>query len=499
MTRAEKFYFLFRTGFPVQLGILLLLYVVARAILLPITHDESNTCLTYSTMSVHDIVTYERPIPNNHILNTLLIKSSVSLFGMHPFAARLPNVLGFVLYFIVVVLFTRKITHDPLVTFLGVCVMVCNPYLLDFFSLARGYALSISFMVTSIYLTYLFLQQQKNKHLLWAVLFAMLAVYTNFTTLNFYAALMVLLAAATFQMNWLLRNQEKKWMRQLSWQWLILFSGSLILAAASYIPISKMVATDQFIFWGTNGFYQDTVLTLLYASQYNVQYFNLHAEEFSYLLIGFAVIMILCASFRLRKDRSGWFKNAQVFFLAVFICTVVVNVVQFYLVHTPYLTSRTALFFYPLLAINSIFFAEWMRAHLPSSPFYFALPLSIVALIHLSRSANLNSSFEWWYDADTYKVLNYLEGEHRKNNSPLTLNCSWWFFPSLNFHIVTENKDWIKLAPFHQDFNPETDAQYKYYYTTSDDTKRLAATYDTVLSLGWNSRFLMRKKEPLEH
>lgn len=497
MTRNEKLSYLFRTVFPVQLGILLFVYVLARAILLPITHDESNTCLTYSTMSVHDIVTYERPIPNNHILNTLLIKLSASIFGMHPFSARLPNVLGFILYFTIVVLFTRKVTNDAIVTFFGICAMVCNPYLLDFFSLARGYALSISFMMTGIYFAWLFLQRQKDKYLALAVLFGMLAVYTNFTTLNFYAALIALLGIATFQMKLQMRGEHKKWVQTLARQWFILLIGSLILAGASYIPISKMVATDQFVYWGTNGFYKDTVLTLLYASQYNVPYFHLHAEVFSYLLAGIVSVMAFCAMLLLIKNRTGWYKNAQVFFMALFIFTIIVNVLQFYLVHTPYLTSRTALFFYPLMALNFIFFAEWLRAYSPPSRFYFSLPLTALALLHLSRSANLTSCFEWWYDADTYKVMNYLESEHRKTNLPISLNCSWWFFPSLNFDIVTKNKDWITLAPFHQDFEPKRDALYMYYYTTSDDTKRLAASYDTVLSLGWNSRFLMRKKEAI--
>src|SRR5213078_1005757 len=90
---------LLRTYLPFLLGICLLAYVIVRAIMLPVTHDESNTCLIYSTMSVHDIVTYAVPVPNNHILNTLLIKFFSGLFGMHPLPVRLPNILGFILYF----------------------------------------------------------------------------------------------------------------------------------------------------------------------------------------------------------------------------------------------------------------------------------------------------------------------------------------------------------------------------------------------------------------
>lgn len=499
MVKKEQLAFLFRTGLPILIGIALMVYVIVRAVVLPITHDESNTCLTYSTMSVHDIVTYARPIPNNHILNTLLIKFFTSIFGMHPLPARLPNILGFGLYFIAVFLITRKITIDPMVTFFGICVMVFNPYLIDFFSLARGYALSISLMMISLYFSLLFLQHLKNKHLAWSVIFGALAVYANFTTLNFYAALVGLLGIAAAQHSWLQRKTMQHFWKPIMIQWLILFAGSFVLAAASYIPISKMIATDQFVYWGTNGFYKDTVLTLLFSSQYGIEYFNLHETGFSYLIIGFVAVMLVCAIFEFFRNKLVLSNSIHAFFMFVFVGTVMVNILQFYLVHTPYLTFRTALFFYPILAVNFIFFAEWLRRKVPSSRFYFSLSLSLLSFIHFARAANFTSCREWWYDADTCKIISYLEQEHQKNNGIITLNSSWWFFPSLNFHIETENKNWIHLAPFHQDFIPEKDLSYNYYYATSDDTKLLAADYDTVLSLGWNSRFLMKRKQEIQN
>lgn len=497
--RSVKLSYLVRTIFPIVMGSALLAYIIICAVVLPVTHDESNTCLTYSTMSFHDIVTYESPIPNNHILNTLLIKFFALLFGMHPLTVRLPNILGFVLYFIATWLLIRKITADPLVTFFGFCVMLFNPYLIDFFSLARGYALSISFMMASIYFAFLFLQQQKNNWLTSSVALAILSVYSNFTTLNFYVALILLFGIAALQSYLKKRKSDLHASKQLALCWVIIFSGSLILAGISYLPISKMVATHQFVFGGSNGFYHDTVLTLIYACQYNVEYFNIHARGFSFAIIGFVAIMLLCVVTEFFKRRLNLNDCSQAFFFFLFICSIIINILQYYIAHTPYLIFRTALFFYPLMAINFVFFAEWLRTNWTLSKFYFSIPLSIFAIIHFSRAANLTSCFEWWYDADTYKILSVLDQEHEQRQEEVTLNCNWLFFPSLNFHIITEHKKWIKLAPFHQDFNPDTDTQYSFYYATSDDIKNLETKYDNLLALGWNSRFLMKKKETAEH
>lgn len=493
MIRNNPRYFLFRTVLPVFLGLVLFAYILARAILLPVTHDESNTCITYAALSVHDIVTYAIPIPNNHILNTLLVKFFISIFGMHPLPVRLPNVIGFALYFTIICLFTRKISNNPFVTFFGIAAMTCNPYLLDFFSLARGYALSISFMMTSLYFAYLFLEKPKNTYLSCSIFFGVLAVYTNFTTLNFYAALVIVLGLVTLQQKYLLRKEKPHFLNSLVSQWGIIITGTMLLAAVSYLPISKMVATDQFVFWGSNGFYTDTILSLVKGLQYNVQYFGVKETGFSYLIIGFAAIISIVCIWVLVKIKGKIAQSAQVFFFLIFGGTITINILQFHLVHTPYLTSRTALFFFPLMSINFIFFAEWLRAEWPGSAFFFSLPLSLLTIIHFLRAANFYSCFEWWYDADTYTILQYLEKERINSHGQISLNTSWIFFPSFDFHVISENKDWIKLAPFHKDVQP--DSSYQYYYATGDDKPALESNYDSVLSLGWDTRFLMKRKK----
>lgn len=57
----------------ILLGLLLCIYVIAEAYLMPLTHDELST-IGFSRQAISNIITYKDPIPNNHILNTLLLK-----------------------------------------------------------------------------------------------------------------------------------------------------------------------------------------------------------------------------------------------------------------------------------------------------------------------------------------------------------------------------------------------------------------------------------------
>ncbi|MBK7441247.1 MAG: hypothetical protein IPI65_06875 [Bacteroidetes bacterium] len=100
---------------------------------------------------------------------------------MTPFTVRLTNLLAFVLYFFVSVELLKKIRNEFWFVLCGIFILVCNPYLLDFFALARGYGLSIGLMVLSIYKFYQYLTQKNIHHLTYTYISAALAVLANFT------------------------------------------------------------------------------------------------------------------------------------------------------------------------------------------------------------------------------------------------------------------------------------------------------------------------------
>src|SRR5687768_13699820 len=82
------------------LGFLLLGYTSYRAYVLSFTFDESFSYTAYATRTVPEILGFYLPTANNHLLNSLLMKLSDNLFGNHPFALRLPNLLAHAAYLI---------------------------------------------------------------------------------------------------------------------------------------------------------------------------------------------------------------------------------------------------------------------------------------------------------------------------------------------------------------------------------------------------------------
>lgn len=472
-------------GIPILIGVALLVYVILRAALIPITHDEANTCLTFSIKSVWDIITYTDPIPNNHILNTLLIKLFTGIFGMHAFIARLPNILGFILYYSILVIWLRKLSSNFIFVLTGIILFTCNPYLMDFFSLARGYALSISFMITSCFFSWKYFQSKNSRDHLFALLFAAIAVYTNFTTLNFFIALILLIFIADLRQYF--KADRKLFYRRFAQITII----TLILGFLSFYPIYRMVSTGQFVFWGTKGFYSDTLITLVQASTYGKNYFNLKANSFVNIYLYFIFLISVFAFIQIRQNKFKLNKDPFPFFVLLLIAAVATNILQYYIMRTPYLTTRTALFYYPLSMVAVLFFLKFLSENFKRGYRLFSGAFIFAGLIHMSGTVNLESSYEWWYDKNTFDVLSKLEAENNPD-SIITLDAGWLFYPSLNFHIVTDNHDKISLQDFHT--NIDSNSISDYYYIVSSDYEELKKNYVIDTTYEYGTRILLKKK-----
>ncbi|MBK8880198.1 MAG: hypothetical protein IPN74_17215 [Haliscomenobacter sp.] len=134
------------------IGLAYVVYILLRAWLLPITHDEGATCLNHVQRSLWDILTYEKdPVPNNHILNTLGIKIFASFLGLGHFSSRLPSLIGGVLYVLAAAGLSVRIGKTAFQRVFGMVLLLANPYVTEFFSLARGYGLAAGLMLAAIY------------------------------------------------------------------------------------------------------------------------------------------------------------------------------------------------------------------------------------------------------------------------------------------------------------------------------------------------------------
>ena len=131
----------------------LIAYVASRAALMSITHDEALTYVWHVKGSVTDIVSFSTLglADNNHMLFTLLAKASTIAFGPSELALRLPSVIAYA-GFLAALYLTLRLFVQGVVLWLFFLFVAINPYVIDMFSIARGYGLGMALGTAGLYL-----------------------------------------------------------------------------------------------------------------------------------------------------------------------------------------------------------------------------------------------------------------------------------------------------------------------------------------------------------
>ena len=127
------------------------LYIVVRASVLSITHDEALTVIYQGTKSYLDIFLYKKGNhPNNQLINSLLMRFGIGVFGYKDIVIRIAGLIGGLLYIVWAYKLSRKLFSRTFLFPLSLSLLILNPYVLDFFSLARGYSLALGFLIISL-------------------------------------------------------------------------------------------------------------------------------------------------------------------------------------------------------------------------------------------------------------------------------------------------------------------------------------------------------------
>lgn len=137
-------------------------FIFYKAFITEITVDEAYSFLNYSY--VENVLNIG--IANNHLLNSYLV-SLFQNFGYSEIFLRLPNVIFGWIYIALVINVSLKSKNYLLSLFL----LILNPYVIDFFSISRGYGITTSLIFLSIY-SYLYF---KNYNLYFSIFFLIIA------------------------------------------------------------------------------------------------------------------------------------------------------------------------------------------------------------------------------------------------------------------------------------------------------------------------------------
>jgi hypothetical protein len=337
------------------LALFIFAYTLIRAIKLSFTWDEAYSYLEFVRNGILVPEKYETMSANNHLLNTWLNIHLINYFGVSEFVLRLPSLCSHLLF----LFFSYKLVKDfpnkwlAIISFL---IININPYLLDFFSLSRGYGLSIGLMMASIYYLYEF-QTKENKKgsALLMVVFGALASAANFVALNYFIVsfglLTLLLILNFFQSSEKTKEKSILFLKQFSLPAIIFFCSMLF-----FVPIILKLKEAGALFYGGNkGFWTDTFCTITDRCFYELGYnywFQRAAKGFVILVVISAAIFLIRKLLKKEKNSTTSFLFSLFFLICM--CSLS-TIVQHYVLGTLYLIDRTALFLVMLFNLLFVF------------------------------------------------------------------------------------------------------------------------------------------------
>lgn len=359
------------------LAVLAGLLVIARAVLVPVTHDEAMTFFVY--VETGNFLPFQAHWDaGNHLLCTALAWLSYSAFGLKAWALRLPSVLAFLIYAAYAWHWGLRL-RTPMIRWWLWAALLLMPFLLDFFSLFRGYGLALAFWTMALYELCALLEERTTKRLLLTLLAAAGATFSSLSLITLWAAVLAITAMVILRRPMQVRPL-------VSWiaGWLLLGAGPFLFAAAYVQALSEHGA----LYYGSaNGILGATLPSLLQAM----------FGGSSLLAEGAVVLIVLAGTFvawkAVREPGPGFPKWALIVAASLLWADVLGRVILFHWNGTLYPEDRTALQWVPLFLLLFAFALDRLSG---STPVWKWLALALLAFpLRTIATANLRTTTYW--------------------------------------------------------------------------------------------------------
>lgn len=433
----QKHYGLFCNLYYTVLVSILFVLLIQRAVNVGITHDES---LTYTIVSNdgsgHNAY---KDTANNHLLNTWLIKQSIRLCGNdNLLTLRLPNLIAFLVYALSVWLILKEWKNSVFAFVAASSLLLLNPYLFEFFALARGYGLAIS--LGTLALSF-FLRVRKTHDLrrfsidfFFAMLFSTLASYANYIMLNLNIALLIL-----FGLEYLLIHYQT-FSRQ-SWRPLLAIFLILLLSFKHLIQIHDNLIllqnNNELYFGGHDSFVFSTLRILVQRSIY----FSYYGEAFWVNLLNVLLVMFFALGVIMVYNKIYSVLKKSYLVLSLLVAA---SVLQYYMFNIPWPIERTSLIYIPLISLTFFLSTDGVLGLLKglsnisrvvASSFGSVIYLLIVLIFTYHFYSNINKSYsiEWKFDAHTHYVSKQIMSDYSQKN--VIVYTSWMLKPSMEYYF----------------------------------------------------------------
>lgn len=472
-----------RAGVPLWIAITAAAYVIIRAACCSVTYDEAWTILSFVPGSIGGIMTCEPCDANNHIPNTLLIKALYALL-QGPFApgslfvARIPALAGMCFYLFHVVRISRMLHRWPAILLAAFACL--NPFVLDFFGLARGYALALGFTAAALYWMLRAADAMTVRTSSFALLYAALAAFSSFSFLHLFAAVGLVLF-----ISWLVR--DRKPLTLLSW---IIIAAAL--TAVVWIPLHQLILQGRLYYGGETGFYEDTLLSLAKYSCYSMFALPIHRVVLA-VFTGVLAVAVIASLFT--RPRNAM-RNAAAGLVLACVFSVIA---QHVLLGTLYVIDRSALFFVPAIAAALAFSVKALPQKLSRVA---AMILTVPFVFNFFIHVNFHKTATWFFDAHTESVLGHLEKEAAASSRVLAISYSWPLESSMGYYFTTGRYPHLRVT---KKWRNDQDVDFDYFVHLSSPVDKVdydpgsdpitRIQRDTVMRFESESLFVLKKIE----
>ncbi|MNK05621.1 hypothetical protein D3C87_235040 [compost metagenome] len=426
-------------------------YVIIRGFTVGMTHDEA---LTYKIISGDEVL---RGTANHHWLNTQLSSFTSHLFGAKEFALRLPNILSFAVFWFFLFRISKEVLKSPF-TQIALLLLLCgNPFILDFFSLCRGYGLSIACITASLFYLFRIVNLQtetKASAYFLAAVFAVLALSANLNTLNFFlvSQALVFLLLVVFK--------PEKWVLILCT--ILIFSGITL-----YFSLDQLfyLKDHNELYFGT-GTLNTATDNLIHSSFYLINGFS-EVIVLRYLLYAGLLFAIFQCIRRKQLFSPG------VISLVIFVGILLALIAEHYLFDALYPINRSLLYLYPVVVLALLLSVDGLKSKIGAIGF--AICSGLFIFFNLP-SYNLQNTMTWLENKHIKDAMLFIKREV-PDHSVRTVECKWIYEPIINYYRLEYQ------VPIQEVFREDLKYQADYLFTNPFDGENNSGQIDGYLSV----------------
>ena len=414
-------------------------FVWWHACILDITADEATS---YKLLKIGNY----RALPgvaNTHWLNSFFMQLTM-LFTNSTLCLRLQSIIAFPFFAHGVYRLATYIKSDG-ARFAFYCLVLFNLYILDFFAVARGYGMALSFQVWTIILFIKAVNTEFDyRRWLTIVLMSALAIGSNlsyqYTIMAIASGYLLYCMITDAPLSWYTNKQKRKIT--------LLFALLLFLTTVDLLFV-RFYGKDL-EFGGKENFVSSVFESFWIKSLYQASYTSI-SLVLSWCT--FALLVIACLYFSVKAIRQ---KKLTTGVIAAFIigAILLLGVIFHLLLNTPFISNRTALQWY-VPGLFAIFLAIGDWRILPNKYRFVKYGLGIAAgmvgIFHFAARSSPHTSIEYYSDGFSRQPIEDLYALHPQRPAiTWWIKASYYCYYSLNDGTLTPTANTFVESPSNQ-------------------------------------------------